>query len=137
MPNDNQPKQGKEKKPYPIFLTRCVAGMTIVTGISHWSNEEPPAEFVELLNRRSRDYQRRLALRVGRERDAGKESSVTAYRCGQCGHEWLGSLYKVSGSQWCGECKSTDWEEVGIEAVQSLIATLASSPREGFHGSAR
>ena len=127
MANDNTGKKDKEKKPYPIFLTRCVGGLTVVTGISHWSNEDPPPEFVELQNRRSREYQRRLALRVGLERDAGKESSVTAYRCGQCGHEWLGSLYKSTGPRWCGECRGLDWEEVGIEAAQSLIATLASS----------
>ena len=108
-----------------------MGGLAIATSISHWSDEEPPAEFVERQNRRSRDYQRRLALRVGRERDAGKESSVTAYRCGQCGHEWLGSLYKAERPTMVWRVhSSTDWEEVGIEAVQSLIATLASS-RQG------
>ena len=44
MANGNQSKQGKEEKPYPIFLTRRVGGLTVVTGISHWSNEDPPPD---------------------------------------------------------------------------------------------
>ena len=136
MTEERKRSRAERRRRHPVWSTRLVGGLTIAQ-FSHWSDEEPPAEFVERLNRRSRDYQRSLALRVGRERDAGKESSVTAYRCSQCGHEWLGTLYNSTGPKWCGKCKSPDCEEVGIEATQSLIATLASSPGEKSHGSAR
>ena len=45
MTEEERQARAERQRRHPVWRTRRGPGMTIITGFSHWSDEEPPPDF--------------------------------------------------------------------------------------------
>ena len=55
---ERQAREERQRR-HPVWRTRRVGGMAVITGFSHWSDEEPPEDMRELYRQREERKQNR------------------------------------------------------------------------------